>query len=242
MKKPLLVALSLLTLLAAPFVVAFAGIAPLVDEEIPELGRVVKDGYVGLALLDAGDGSVVLVDAGNDRDGEALTAALAARGRTLGDVAAVFLTHGHRDHVAALPLLPNSRVYAMAAESPQLAGEAPYAGPLPRLFGAPSPVRVTDLVEDGATVRVGRLTLEGFLVPGHTPGSACWLVDGVLFVGDNATIETSGAVRPAPWVFSDDTAENATSLRALARRLAGREVRRVVPSHSGSLAGAFSFD
>ncbi|MFZ5478710.1 MAG: MBL fold metallo-hydrolase [Myxococcota bacterium] len=216
----------------------FGGLVPLADEELAGVGFVVKDGYVGIGVVDVGGGRLALVDAGNDPDAEALALAVGARGRDLEDVAAVFLTHGHRDHVAAIPRLAHARVYAMEPEAPFLAGEVAYRGPVVRLFGPGDPVRVTDLVRDGAAVTVGDRTFEGFHLPGHTAGSAAWLVDGVLFLGDNATIDAEGRLRPAPWVFSDDTAQNRASLRALAERVEGRDVRRLVPSHSGSHAGA----
>lgn len=211
--------------------------SPAEHQDLPGLGFVARDGYSGFGVLEAGGGKVVLIDAGNDRSGAPVLAALKSAGHAAEDVAAVFLTHGHPDHVAAISALPGARVYAMAAEQPFLEGREAWKGPLPRLFGASdSGVRLAGALSDGAVTEVGDLRVEGFAVPGHTAGSAVWLVRDALFLGDSADIQKDGHLRPAPWVFSDDTAHNRTSLRALAQRLAPRaaEVRWLVPAHSGA--------
>ena len=49
---------------------------------------------------------VLLVDTGFPADAEALTASIAAAGRTVDDVVAVVVTHAHVDHVGGLSALP----------------------------------------------------------------------------------------------------------------------------------------
>lgn len=230
----LLAALLLVPLaLAAPVGAAFVGNRPLQARALDGLGAIVPDGYTSVGLLDVGGGRYALVDAGNDPEGAAIRAALAERGAGPEAVDAIFFTHGHPDHTAACALFPNARVYAMRAEQPTLEGQRAYLGPLPRLFGPkPAPCAVTGWVEDGAEVRVGERSVQGFLTPGHTTGSAAWLVDGVLFVGDSLSAKTEG-LHGAPWVFTDDTDQNLRSMRALAQRVSGL-VRLVVPSHTGT--------
>lgn len=214
----------------------FAGLMPSAPTEFPGLGALAWDGYAAFGVLEAGNGQVVLIDAGNDPSGKPVLDALAARGHTAEQVVAVFLTHGHPDHVAAIAQLPRAKVYGLEAEAPYLEGTRAYHGPLPRMFGATDRgVRLAEGLEDGAITPVGDLRIETFAVPGHTAGSAAYLVGGALFLGDNATIEKDGSLRPAPWIFSDDTAENRRSLAALGQRLQTRasELRWLVPAHSG---------
>src|SRR6185312_5681340 len=98
---------------------AFAGNAPIVDGSEPVPGvRQVKDGFVSMFVLDAGEGQVALIDAGTDPEGKAILAELARRKLGPDAVKAIFLTHGHGDHLAAVHLFPKADVYGFGAESP----------------------------------------------------------------------------------------------------------------------------
>ena len=83
-----------------------------------------------------------------------------------------------------------------------------------------------------------------FAVPGHTAGSASYLTKGLLLMGDNAQAETGGALRPAMWLFTDDTDENRKSLHELAGKLRSRgdEIEAIACAHSGPLTGAKALD
>lgn len=227
----------LVALLGGLMAYTFAGLAANTAEAWPGVGFSILDGYVSIGVLELGDGTVALIDAGNDAEGKALIAGLEAHGHKLSDVTAVLLTHGHSDHTSGLALLPNARVFAMIEEKPYVEGKQAFDGPLPSLMGAEAHGRVTHAVTDGAKITLGQRQLQGFLVPGHTHGSAAWLVDGVLFLGDTASLTSSGDLVGAPWIFSDDQAENGASIAALAKRVADLPVTRLVTSHSGGVAG-----
>lgn len=78
-----------------------------------------------------------------------------------------------------------------------------------------------------------------FAVPGHTAGSAAYLINGVLFVGDSADVSSDGEILGARWIFSDSQEQNRASLRRLAERLAQERVNvlAIVPAHSGAVEG-----
>ena len=242
MKKVLAIVLGLLVLVVVPIValgaVTFGGLAPLEDESLGRLGEVVKDGYVAIGLLDVGEGKLALIDAGVDKDGKALMAALTRRGRNPEDVVAVFLTHGHPDHLAGVHLLPKATVHVIGAEIPYMTGETKYRGPLPGLMGVKDPGFRPAAIGDRDRIEVGTRTIEVLAVPGHTIGSAAYLVDDVLFLGDAANLEAEGGLRSGPWLFSDDVDQQSASLRSLANALKGRKIRKMVFAHTGSAESA----
>ncbi|HEX2023992.1 MAG TPA: MBL fold metallo-hydrolase [Acidimicrobiales bacterium] len=107
-------------------------------------------------------GEAVLVDAANEAP-----RLLELSGR-LG-VRRVLETHGHHDHIQAVP--------AMRAAGYEVGiGEAD-ADMLPAH---------DFLIEDDSVLEVGRLRLRTIHTPGHTPGSMCFVVEGspVLLAGD----------------------------------------------------------
>ena len=203
---------------------AFGHTSSILDGSQPAAGvHTVKDGFVSAFLLDTGGGKAALIDAGNDKSGDAILAALKDRKLDASAVSAVFLTHGHPDHTAACKLFPSATVYAMQ-EDVALIGDA---------------CKVGHPVHDGEVVQVDQLSVEAFAVPGHTPGSAVYLARGVLFFGDSAGAGKNGKVVAAVRFFSKDPERNEASLKALASRLEPRaaEVHALAFAHSGTLQG-----
>ncbi len=107
-------------------------------------------------------GDAVLVDAANEHD------RLLDLCRAL-DVRQVIETHGHWDHIQAVPQLRDAgyRVHVTAEDAAML----------------PS---YDEILEDESVIDVGRLRLHTIHTPGHTPGSMSFRLDGspVLFSGD----------------------------------------------------------
>jgi glyoxylase-like metal-dependent hydrolase (beta-lactamase superfamily II) len=101
----------------------------------------------------------------------------------------------------------------------------------------PTGITVTRRLQDGETIALGPRQVRVFAVPGHTEGSAAYLIDGVLFLGDAADSSSEGEVEGAPWIFSDSQAQDRASLVALDERLVrdGGNVKALVFAHSGVL-------
>jgi len=218
------VLLVLVLVLAAGFYVAFGRNRPIVDGWVVAPGvETVKDGFVSAFLLDVAPGKVALVDCGNDKDGKAILGALQRRGFRPSSVVAIFITHGHPDHVAGCHLFADAQVYALPEDV--------------ALIGAVT--KVTHPLRDGEVTNVGPLRVETFANPGHTAGSAVYLADGVLFFGDSASGAKDGTLLPAVRLFSSNPGQNAASLKALAERLRPRaqEVKVLAFAHSGPLQG-----
>ena len=183
---------------------------------------------------------VVVVDLGWARAGRALDRALGTLGAGRGDVAAVLLTHSHRDHVGAWRAVRGAPVYLGAAEVPLLFGERRHGGWAARLADflvAPRLPRRGELRTvpvAGDTVLVfGADTVRGFATPGHTAGSTSWLVRGVLFIGDAASAHVrGGGLREARSGYAGDVAESRRSLARVRRLVARHPVRLVCTAHA----------
>lgn len=226
---------------------ALLGNAPLPDgADLPGGVRQVKDGMVAVYLLPAGGTSVALVDCGNDPAAGKLLAELARRNAGPRDVKAIFLTHGHGDHTAGCRNFPGAEVMALGPDVGLAAGTEGGRGRLSRFFrnGPDKAVKVTRVVADGETVRVGQLSVRVFAVPGHTGGSAAYLAAGVLFLGDSAVVRADGTLAGAHWIFSDSVEQNHASLRRLWRRLRDEKavVEAIAPAHSAPQQGTAAFE
>jgi glyoxylase-like metal-dependent hydrolase (beta-lactamase superfamily II) len=246
MKRALIVVGVVLVLLLVPILIigvtTFGGMTPLVDgTDLPGGAKLVKDGFTSIAVLPAGDGAVALIDCGDQEDGAPLVAELKRRGLALDAVKAVFLTHGHPDHIGACHLLKNADIMALPGDVPLAEGTGRAKGPVPSKFDTPlgKRVKVTHPLTDGETVTVGPLSVKVYAVPGHTAGSAAFLATEVLYMGDSAGAASDGHLKGAPWVFSDDTEQNHQSLVALASRLKseGATVKKTSFAHTGPVDG-----
>jgi glyoxylase-like metal-dependent hydrolase (beta-lactamase superfamily II) len=148
-------------------------------------------------------GEAAIVDAANEHD------LLLEVSRATG-VRRVLTTHGHWDHIQAVPQVREAGY--------RVAVSADDAGMLPGY---------DDVLEDDTTLEVGRLRLRTILTPGHTPGSICFRLEGqpLLFSGD--TLFPGG-----PGNTDRDPERFATILKSIERRLfpQGDDVQ-VLPGH-----------
>jgi len=241
LKRTLQITGSLVVLVAAGlggiFYSVVGGNTEIIDGATPAPDvRIVKDGFVDFGVVDVGEGHVVLIDAGNDPKGAALLTELARRKVGPDAVTAIFFTHGHRDHTAGANLCPNAALYALDADVALVEGREGSHGPVTGILGAkPTGLHVRGL-KDGAVTTVGAKSIRAIATPGHTAGSAAYLVSGVLFLGDSAGMKTDGKLAPAPWALTDDGAKDRGSLVALGKMLESEKtaVVVIVPGHTGT--------
>lgn len=198
---------------------------------------IVEGGFVATYALDTGDGGVVLVDSGADPEATAIRAWLAGRGLGAEHVRAILVTHGHGDHVGGCGAFPDAEVVARTPEKGLIEGTEGAHGPVTSWSRNDGSCRVDRTVADGESVTFGSLVATAYAVPGHTAGSAAWLVDGVLFLGDAASASKRGEATAPKWVFSDDQQQGLRSLAALGARLEHTQVRWLAFGHTGPLDG-----
>jgi glyoxylase-like metal-dependent hydrolase (beta-lactamase superfamily II) len=221
----------------------------------PSVHRVGRDSIVNSYLVEEG-GEVTVVDAGMSGLWGGVAGELRAMGRTLDDVRAIVLTHGHTDHIGFAERARRERGWPVSVHEADAAlarGEVgnPAKGGGPVKAGAilsflwwglrHGAIRTAHLGEvatfgDGATLDVPG-SPRVILVPGHTPGSAAlhFANHAALLVGDAlATYAvTTGAVGPRIAPFTADAEQAKGSLA----RLEGIDARLVLPGHGDAFDG-----
>ncbi len=191
----------------------------------------IRDGYVSLWLLRAGDGYIAF-DAGQRI--KPVKAALQKTGVSPSQVKQIFLTHSDPDHAGAVTVFSEAAVYLAAAEEVLLngTGKRTFSGNRISVRGNRLKVPYSTL-KDGQVLNALGKRIECILTPGHTPGSMCYLVDDCyLFTGDTLSLENGRFTRFIP-VFSMNTRENERSIRKLAETIRSRPVKYVFTGHDG---------
>lgn len=148
------------------------------------LGELATNTWV---ISDDADGPAVVVDpAGASADAARIMAA--AEGRS---ISLVVLTHAHFDHLGSATALleaTSAPLAIHAIDAPRVTSPAA-DGTGGALFGFTDTTPPADrLLEEGAVILAGGLTLEVWLTPGHTAGSISLLANSDapprLFAGD----------------------------------------------------------
>ena len=184
------------------------------------------------------DSGVIAIDLGWTGYEDALPRALRNVNAGSSDVRFVFLTHAHRDHIAAWPLVKHATFVIGASEVPAFTGSAGYSGWAAKMgdglntYPQPQPGELKLVpVSSDTLIALGRDTVFVFPIPGHTAGSVAFLFREILFGGDAINWRPGSGFQGARPEFSDSIAQNRESLRALWSRLAEDRVRIVCTAH-----------
>ena len=143
-------------------------------------------------LVDAGNGSSVLIDAGLSTAPGPLFQNIEETGHRVEDIVALVLTHSHIDHIggaSAIVERTGCEVVAHEADADAIS-DGMATRTAADAYGVPSPhIEVTRTIkDDGGTLNYGSAHIMAIHTPGHTPGNITLQmeVDGkvLLFAND----------------------------------------------------------
>lgn len=197
----------------------------------------VREYDVDIFFIQKGD-TLIVIDAGY-KGHPGLLSGCRKIGVDPADVKALFLTHADPDHAGGLDIrqenyFKNADIYLGEIEENYLTNtyHRKQIGP----FGLKNSVTIRDgyhLLADGEVVQIGDVKVQALLVPGHTLGHLCYLIDDkLLFTGDSIALNKEGG-----WCFFDifnyDSKLNQESLAALKNRVDLSVIQYVFTSHNG---------
>lgn len=120
-----------------------------------------------------------IIDPGGDA--ERILAAIEHLGL---EIAYIFNTHEHVDHIAANRAVKDATGAILVVHED---GRDQVERPHPfwaSMVGGVEPSEPDELMAEGDTWEVGTLTIRVLHTPGHSPGGVCLAVNGALFTGD----------------------------------------------------------
>lgn len=105
---------------------------------------------------------------------------------------AILLTHGHYDHILAIPVLqkqwPELAIYCHKADCPKETVEYDMG----KAFPTVSAFEPLMHYGDGDVISVGNINIDVLHTPGHTKGSVLLKAENVLFTGDTLFAGSAG--------------------------------------------------
>jgi glyoxylase-like metal-dependent hydrolase (beta-lactamase superfamily II) len=132
-------------------------------------------------VVDEERGEAVVVDPGDE--GDRIARAVRASGATL---SAIWLTHGHCDHVGGIAGIFHAGLLCPIHLHPDDLPLYERAAEIGTAFGmrVEQPPPPDQVLASGQELRVGRHTFTVLHTPGHSPGHVIFVADGVTLSGD----------------------------------------------------------
>ncbi len=194
--------------------------------------------YVANIFFYQKNGTTIMIDAGYNY--ERLEEKMAWLNISPNDIDSILITHQDTDHMGALEdssdqLFKGATMYIGEIENRYLEGEIKrktYGGKftLPKVKCSNSRI----LLKDSQIFYLDSIKVECFLVPGHTWGHLCYLIDDeYLFTGDTIWFGPDGGYSFLD-VLAEDNELSKRSLYELKRKLEHRERDiKIITGHTG---------
>jgi glyoxylase-like metal-dependent hydrolase (beta-lactamase superfamily II) len=181
------VIVAVMLIIVVGFVMKFksetAKMRPAETGKISENGYVIKDDFVNMYLIKDSIGYIA-IDAGKGI--ENVKKGLKELNINADDIIAVLLTHSDMDHVAALPLFRNAKLYMAKEEVNMLNGKKQKIPFVNNKMSRNDYI----LLDDKQTIEIGSHKINCILTAGHSSGSMCFQVNNkYLFVGDMLSLQ-----------------------------------------------------
>jgi glyoxylase-like metal-dependent hydrolase (beta-lactamase superfamily II) len=106
-------------------------------------------------------------------------------------IKAVLLTHAHFDHAGNAKKLQDdgAKIYVSQKDAPKLLNDDNLSADFGRKFDY---LTADYTFNDNETLNVLGIDIKVLITPGHTDGSACFIVDKMIFTGDTLFLESVG--------------------------------------------------
>ena len=190
------------------FLLATRSMTPLETTAVNDSVFCVKDRFVN-AFIFKGRESYLMVDAGISEG--SFRYELKKLGIAPGQITTILLTHTDGDHIGAVGLFSNPKIYLHKDEEQMINGTTAKAGPFKTIWKY-GPYR---LFSSNDTLTIDGLKIRILHTPGHTPGSVCFVINNdYLLTGDNCIVK-DGKVEHFVEKFNMDTGKQVESLKAL---------------------------
>jgi glyoxylase-like metal-dependent hydrolase (beta-lactamase superfamily II) len=145
-------------------------------------------------------------------------------------VSHVFLTHSDYDHAGGLKAFPNAKVYLSSHEEPMITYKKPR-----RLILFNRSIPNHKLMEDRQEITIDQTTLQIIFTPGHTPGSACYLIDKhILVTGDSMLVSREGKIGPFSIFMDMKHSQSKNSLAMLHQEGFLKQGTLLLTGHTGA--------
>ena len=139
----------------------------------------------------------------------------------------IFLTHSDFDHAGGLNAFNSAKIYIAKSEVPMINGETPR-----RFFLYNTRLSSYNTMSDGETITIGKTKIQLFDTPGHTIGSASYLIDNrFLISGDLLRISKGGKITPFLWLMNMNHSQDIKSIEMMKNHIENAEY--LLTAHTG---------